>query len=196
MPRPGYSSTSQGRHHPDFNVKWVQDILNEPDLHFETRPAIKYDDPRWEGRILNTMFNITLAHEDGIRAGLSFQRPCKEPDTLSKMEDCYLISIGTGLDGRPGRGHGGLTSLLMDQVLGTTATHYAKSPGDDPPATATMTVDYKAPVDTPGIILIRSWLTEQSGRKVWMKGVIEDGKGRLCASGKALFVHPRPKAAL
>lgn len=145
---------------------------------------------------MNSMFNVTLAHEEGIRASLAFSRPCSEPDTVIDYEDCYLVSLGTGIDGRPGRGHGGFTSLLMDQVTGGTVARAGQKEGEDPPATATMTVDYKAPIDTPGVVLVRSWIIEISGRKVWVKGVMQDGSGSVCATAKALFVHPRPKASL
>lgn len=193
---PTYSTTIQGRHHPDFSPKWIQDILNDPEIQWDTRPEPGYDDPRWKGRLLNTMFNITLSHEDRIRAGISFHRPSSEPDAALKFEDCYLVSLGEGLDGRPGRGHGGMSALLLDQITGSTAVHLAETTGDDPPATATLTIDFKAPVRTPGVFLVRSWVTEVSGRKVWTKGEIQDREGTVCAVAKALFIYPRPKALL
>lgn len=196
MSRTGSFSKSQGKNHPDFNSQWTQAILRHPEIQYDTLPANDYDEEQRKGVVFNSMFNTTLSHDEGIRATLSFQRPCRELDAVSQYEDCYLFSLGTGLDGRPGRGHGGLTSLLMDQITGSTAVRYKKDPSNDPPATATMTVDYKAPIDTPCVIFARSWVTELSGRKVWVKGIIQDRKGRLCASGKALFVHPRTKAAL
>lgn len=196
MSRPAYSSTRQGRHHPDFRLKWVQEILDHPDVK-HTRQIDELENQKlWKGQVFNSMFNVTLSHEEGLRAGYNFERPCTEPDAVSEVEDCYLISLGTGVDGRPGRGHGGFTSLLMDQGTGSTAVRSARDSGDDPPATATMSVDYLAPIDTPGVFLLRTWVIELSGRKVWVKGVIQSGDGKICASAKALFVHPRPRAAL
>lgn len=190
---PAYSSTRQGRHHPDFQLKWVQNLLDQPNV----TPTRQIDGHApWKRRRFNTMFNETLSHESGLRASFNFERPCSEPDSVSEHEDCFLMSLGTGLDGRPGRGHGGFTSLLMDQGTGSTAVRSARDPRDDPPATATMSVDYLAPIDTPGVYLMRSWVIELSGRKVWVKGVIQNGDGTPCATAKALFVHPRPKAAL
>lgn len=193
MSRSAYSTTSQGTNHPDFQQQWIQDLLSQPDI----KPTRQIDaHSPWKGRVFNSMFNETLAHESGLRAGFNFERPCKEPDAVLPVEDCYLLSLGTGLDGRPGRGHGGLTSLLMDQGTGLTAVRCKKNEADDPPATATLSVDYLAPIDTPGVYLMRSWVVELSGRKVWAKGVIQDCNGKLCATAKALFVHPRPRTAL
>ena len=58
-----------------------------------------------------------------------------------------------------------------------------------------MTVDYKAPIDTPGVVLCRGWAVEVSGRKVWAKAVIEDGAGKVLAAGKALFISARESKA-
>ena len=59
------------------------------------------------------------------------------------------------------------------------------------PATATMTVDYKAEISTPGVVLCRGWAESVEGRKIWVKGVVEDGEGRVLAVGRALFVAAR-----
>jgi hypothetical protein len=98
-----------------------------------------------------------------------------------------------------GRAHGGLNALLLDHITGTTASHVG---GGFAPATATMTVDYKAPIDTPCVVLVRGWAVERSGRKTWVQARIEgwvmgkDGRkgwGEM-VRGKALFVDPKPGA--
>ena len=135
------------------------------------------------------MFEQTLYSDTGIRAQVNFTRPTQEADSITKHEYCYLLSIGSGLDGLSGRAHGGFNALIIDQMTGMTASHVS---GSFAPATATMTVDYKAPIDTPGIILCRGWPVEKTGRKNWVKAVLEDGTGSVLASGKALFISPRP----
>ena len=80
----------------------------------------------------------------------------------------------------------------MDQMLGSVSAQVSESAA---PATATMTVDYKAPIATPGIVLCRGWPIEVSGRKIWVKAVIEDGTGRVLAAGKALFIKDRESKA-
>lgn len=134
------------------------------------------------------MFIQTLYTPTAIRAQINFERTSKEPDSITGREFCYLLSIGTGLDGKTGRAHGGFNALILDHITGTTA---AQTGGSLAPATATMTVDYKAPIDTPQVIISRAWAIERTGRKTWVRGVIEDGTGNLLASCKALFIDPK-----
>lgn len=71
--------------------------------------------------VSNSMFESTLYGERRIRAHLVFQRPCREPDSINPMEQCFLISVGDELDGKTGRAHGGLNALLLDHVAGHSA---------------------------------------------------------------------------
>ena len=87
-----------------------------------------------------------------------------------------------------GRAHGGLNALILDHMTGSMSS---QAMGSFAPATATMTIDYKAPIDTPGVVLCRGWVVEMSGRKTWARAVLEDGTGKVLASAKALFISPR-----
>jgi acyl-coenzyme A thioesterase PaaI-like protein len=172
--------------HPDFQTPWAQNILRNPDNKWVTETLhIQYR----EDTVTNSMFQHTLYTERGIKAHLSFYRPCKEPDAFLAVEHCFLLSVGDGLDGKAGRIHGGFSSLVLDQVCGSCA--HNSMPQPLPPATATMTVDFKHTIDTPGQVLARAWMIEASGRKMWVKGVIEDSRGNLCAQAKTLFVAPK-----
>lgn len=189
MSRFEYSSTEQGTGHPDFNIPWVKDVLSTPGL--EIRDELP---DRWQhGAVTNSMFDYTLAHESGIRARILFRRPCTESNAVSNWEWCYLLSLSWGVDGKTGRAHGGFSSLLLDHLTGM-AAHRINDGGADPPATATMTVDYKAPINTPCVVLARAWAVDVSGRKVWLQGVIENEEKKPYATAKALFVNPKSQA--
>lgn len=175
--------------HPDFRADWIQQIITSPDAQYINELPAK-----WAGdTVNNTMFNYTLAHPTGIKARVLLRRPCKEPDSVTGHEDVYILAIGTGLDGATGRAHGGLSSVLMDHLLGTTA-HRDGGAKKFPPATATMTVDYKNPVMTPTVVLARAWSTEISGRKIWLRGCLENESGTPYVTAKALFINPREAA--
>ena len=176
------------RSHPDFQTPWAQAIIQNPDNKFVVEAAHKQ---YREDTVTNSMFQYSLYTERGIKAHLSFYRPCKEPDAYLGTESCLLLSLGDGLDGKAGRVHGGFSGLVMDQVCGSCAHNSMPPPVILPPATATMTVDYKHVIDSPGLVLARAWMIEVSGRKLWVKGTIEDAKGNLCATAKTLFVAPR-----
>jgi len=176
--------------HPDFDLPWCKALLHAPDTTITetpTHPAAAT--PARDGRVSNSMFVETLYTPTAIRAQLNFTRPAAEPDALpAHTESCYLLSVGAGLDGLTGRAHGGFSALVLDQITGTLASRVSAS---EAPATATMTVDYRAPVDTPGVLLCRAWAVERSGRKTWVRGRLQDGRGRVLAEARALFVSPR-----
>lgn len=182
--------------HSDFDLPWCQALLkSEIDIYEVPR---RPDDTIDEAQSTNqdsdpsqntSMFAKTLYTPQGIKAQINFTRTSKEPDAVLGYEVCYLVSMGTDLDGKAGRAHGGFNALALDQVTGTAA---ARAAGSIAPATATMIVDYKVPIDTPQVILCRGWAAEKTGRKTWVKGVLEDGTGKVLASCKALFVDPKP----
>ena len=177
-------------YHPDFSLPWCQTLLSSNINVVEIPPR----DPKSATPlgVSNSMFLRTLYTTHAIRAQINFQRPTAEPDAINPTEYCYLLSVGDGVDGARGRAHGGFNALILDQLLGSTAGLVSKSVA---PATATMTVDYKAPIDTPGVILCRGWAVEVSGRKIWVKAVVEDGTGKVLAAGKALFISARESKA-
>jgi len=173
--------------HPDFQQEWCLRILRDPSALIIPHRA---DVQSSHGdTVTNSMFEYTLYTERGIRAHLLLRRPCSELDSILSTEDCMLVSIGDGLDGKAGRAHGGFNALLLDQISGGLA-HRAR-PVRIPPATATITIDYKAPISTPSVVLCRAWPLEMSGRKIWVKAVIEDERGKLLASSKSLFVYAK-----
>lgn len=131
-----HMSEKSMRTHPDFDTQWAQDIISSPDNQWMTK-AVPGDYSK-DVVISNTMFEHTLYTPRGIKAHLSFYRPCKEPDAFLGVESCLLLSIGDGLDGKGGRCHGGFSGLVLDQVCGACAHNSMVEPS--PPATATMTI--------------------------------------------------------
>ncbi|PBP17650.1 hypothetical protein BUE80_DR011551 [Diplocarpon rosae] len=45
--------------------------------------------------------------------------------------------------------------------------------------TAYLNVTYRKPVSTPGAVLVRAWVERVEGRKIFGRGVIEDGDGAM-----------------
>ena len=179
--------------HPDFETQaWCKTILTSPSIsaiEIPTSQPLRTD----SSDVSNSMFKQTLYTPSAIRAQVNFHRPTSESDALKPWEYCALLSVGSGLDGKTGRAHGGFNALILDQMTGAVAGMVS---GSFAPATATMTVDYKAPIATPGVVLCRSWPVERQGRKTWVKACLEDGNGKVLASGKALFIDPRPAAKI
>ncbi len=208
------------KYHPDFDIPWCQNLLAShriSDVQVPTEHRLRTDNndiPSHDG-VSNSMFAQTLYTPSAIRAQINFKRPRPRPrpttpetakaeaDSLESQsssqshpweswEYCYLLSLGSGVDGKTGRAHGGFNALILDQMTGSVASMVS---GSVAPATATLTVDYKAPIATPGVVLCRGWAVERQGRKTWVRAQVEDGQGNLLASGKALFIDPKPTPA-
>ena len=104
-----------------------------------------------------------------------------------------ILHVGSSLNGHPHKLHGGALSLILDEAMGRASRHHCT---DGTVAfTATMTVDYKKTVSTPGELVVRSWLEGRSeGRKHWvMAEVLQDGK--TVSEGRCLFLEvPMPES--
>lgn len=171
--------------HPDFQLPWCKELIADPRKQW----TVQVPRPYLGGTVTNNMFEKTLGTPEGIRAHLSFNRPSSEPDAANGTEECWLLSVGHDCDGKAGRTHGGFNALVLDQISGS-ASHHSR-PLPEPPATAYLHVDYILPVSTPGVILLRAWITKISGRKVYVTAVIQDGEERILCASKALFIFPR-----
>ena len=98
-----------------------------------------------------------------------------------------ILTFGSGMDGHAGVVHGGLIATVMDEVL-TLLAGLHKDP-DRAGYTAYLKVDYKKPVPTPGTVLARALLeSRSSGKKVWLKGSLEDGMGGAFATAQCLVI--------
>lgn len=90
--------------------------------------------------------------------------------------------------GPPGRVHGGVIALIVDEVMGC-----VNRAAGQRAFTARLTVNLRAPAPTGEALEFRAWQREQRGRKI-----VIDVEGRSAAGvfvdGEALFVAPEPTA--
>nr|WP_306669666.1 PaaI family thioesterase [Rhodococcus qingshengii] len=91
----------------------------------------------------------------------------------------------SGCAGVPGFSHGGPVCAVFDDVLGFVFSTLNGRSG----YTATMTVDFKAPVRLGRVIEFRGRLARQEGRKLFMEAEAFDPSGELLASARALFLE-------
>lgn len=76
---------------------------------------------------------------------------------------------------------------MLDQVMGSCAV-MCKNMGASP-ATKEMKVRFRKPVTTPAVILARAKVDKVEGKRTWVKGWVEDGKGIVYVEGEATFVR-------
>jgi acyl-coenzyme A thioesterase PaaI-like protein len=99
-------------------------------------------------------------------------------------------TLGVAYEGPPGFVHGGMSSLLMDQMLGSAAAD-AGVWG----MTAHLELDYRDPVPLETPIELRARVVENSGRKSVIAGTLAlaDAPDRILVEARGVFVLPRPE---
>lgn len=109
-----------------------------------------------------------------------------------------LFSLGRGVEGIAGTGHGAIVALMLDEVMATLATEIF---GRNGIITAALEVRFKRRLDTPRVVLARASLkgvNEEAGpekdrKKVGVQATVEDGEGGVFADGRSVFVRLKPK---
>jgi hypothetical protein len=92
--------------------------------------------------------------------------------------------LGAAYEGPPGSVHGGVLSLVLDQMLGQAA-----GAGGKPGMTATLTLSYRQ--RTPlGDLTSRAWIERSEGHKTWARGEI-CGPDGVTVDAEGLFILPR-----
>lgn len=92
--------------------------------------------------------------------------------------------LGAAYEGPPGLVHGGVVSLVLDQVLG-----HAVGAGGRPGMTGTLTIVYRQ--GTPlGDLRTEAWIERTDGYKIWARGHIT-GPAGVTAEAEGLFIVPR-----
>ncbi|SDN38433.1 Acyl-coenzyme A thioesterase PaaI, contains HGG motif [Geodermatophilus siccatus] len=96
--------------------------------------------------------------------------------------------LGPAYEGPPGYVHGGMSSLLMDQLLGSAAIA-AGLWG----MTVRLEVDYRRPVPLSTPLTMRAQVTEAAGRKCAVTGTIATtaAPDRTLVEARGVFVMPR-----
>lgn len=93
------------------------------------------------------------------------------------------VTLGAAYEGPPGLVHGGVSALLLDQVMGQAAADRRRVL-----MTGTLTLRYRR--GTPlGDLRLHAWIDSESGRKVRIKAGIYDTEG-LTVEAEGLFIEP------
>lgn len=111
-----------------------------------------------------------------------------------------LQYLGPALCGHPGIVHGGLLATLLDEGLARCC--FPALP-NKVAVTASLNIQYKAPVMAGQVVVLRAETTKVEGRKAWVRGWLEtlaDGdkgeKAVRLTEGEALFIEPRQAAQM
>lgn len=100
---------------------------------------------------------------------------------------CEVV-LGARFEGPPGLVHGGVSSLLLDQIIGE-ASAAAGAPG----MTGTLKLRYRSPTPL-GPLRLEAQAVRSEGVKTIVRGAISVGDGeerRVCVEAEAIMIMPR-----
>ncbi|ETN45506.1 uncharacterized protein HMPREF1541_09338 [Cyphellophora europaea CBS 101466] len=159
--------------------------------------------PRDDGE--NDLFAITLKTTSTIPKWLLVvrdeavdPRPDRRDEppngSADKPDIILLVNLEQGTNGFKAVAHGGLLSALLDETL-SYCVEFARQrryEAREHLFTANLNIDFRQPVVTPGVAVIKSWVTKVEGRKYWLSGQIEGVEGHVCVQVKGLWISARP----
>lgn len=113
-----------------------------------------------------------------------------------------LLDIGEGMCGFKGTLHGGALAVVLDETMCSAADNQSRGfiffpflcssvilleggtladsvGGAEYVVTATMTTSFLKPVKVPGVVMVRARVVKKIGRKIWVRGTIEDEHGEF-----------------
>lgn len=94
------------------------------------------------------------------------------------------VVLGAAYEGPPGLTHGGVSALLLDHIMGETAS----AGFTRVTFTGTLTIRYHR--GTPlGPLRLEAWIDREEGRKVWVIGTLGDDEG-VCVEAEGVFIVP------
>ncbi|MGY1691075.1 PaaI family thioesterase [Geodermatophilus sp. SYSU D01105] len=112
------------------------------------------------------------------------------PLTIRRTDDGVVAeaTLGMAYEGPPGYVHGGMSSMLMDQLLGSAAIA-AGLWG----MTVRLEIDYRRPVPLSTPLVLRARVVEAAGRKCVVTGTIATAQApdRVLVEASGVFVMPR-----
>lgn len=92
--------------------------------------------------------------------------------------------LGAAYEGPPELVHGGVISLILDQMLARVVS-IRRRPG----MTGTLTIVYRRPTPL-GDLRCEAWVDRFEGLKTWGKGRILDAEGEVTAEAEGIFILP------
>jgi acyl-coenzyme A thioesterase PaaI-like protein len=151
------------------------------------------------GRITRGRFELPSADEmfGGVRlynpvigSGSPFAPPLQVERDGTRVTGTCTLSLA--YEGPPTFAHGGVSAMLLDQILG----HAAVAAGH-PGMTVQLDTSYRKPVPLQTPLLLTAELTETRGRRVTVRGAIATAAepGTVLVEATGIFVQIRPEVA-
>ncbi|KAI1850315.1 hypothetical protein JX265_002213 [Neoarthrinium moseri] len=168
-----------------LRIPWCAKYLNEPLVHVWAPPPSRILKPTGE----DTLWSTTLNTRETFSAFIAFYNKPEQPTARVDQVRAFLTA-DHGLQGYPGVIHGGIVATILDEVTGLLPTLNRDRTAFPRISymTAYLNTTYRQPVRTPATILVSATITKSEGRKLYIKGTIQDEAGTVLAEADVLFV--------
>ncbi|MHA3021436.1 PaaI family thioesterase [Mycobacterium sp. BMJ-28] len=120
-------------------------------------------------------------------AVVGLRNPIAPPLSVQRNDDGSVFAdftLGAAYEGPPGHVHGGVAALLLDHVLGESA-----SPATSPRLTGTISIRYLRPTPL-GALRIEAGIVRTEGVKTFAAGMISDAQGPT-VQAEGVFIRPK-----
>ena len=163
------------------------------DVIREVRAQIDQITARLEAEMIPANFGVVVTNNGRVRgygnAVVGLRNPIAPPLTIvqdkvegSASSEFFLNALS---EGPPGKVHGGVAALVLDQIFGEAA-----AAGGTPGMTGTLTLRYRKPTAL-GAMSAKAWVSSAAGIKTIVKGWLKDADGEITVEAEGLFILPR-----
>lgn len=157
-------------------VKQLESLITTFEADAEPGPAgIQFNS---EGRSWN-WGNAALGQRNAVAPPLRLEFVGESSRMVGEAD------LGAAYEGPPGMVHGGVSALLLDHLMGETASNRHTQLT----FTGTLTLRYRSPLPL-GPVRLESWIDRQEGRKVFVRATIGTTE-QVAIEGEGIFVIPR-----
>ncbi len=121
-------------------------------------------------------------------AVVGLRNPFAPPLEVERTADgtaCAAFHLGAAYEGPPGLVHGGVSALILDQMLGEAA-----AAGGAPGMTGRLNLTYRRPTPL-GDLTAKAWIVRVDGHKTTVRGQIMAADGEPTVEAEGLFILPR-----
>ncbi|KXH36288.1 thioesterase superfamily protein [Colletotrichum nymphaeae SA-01] len=174
-------------------LPWCRALLKNPTVVTFIPPSRVPENTNPHDRF----FGKTLNNLTGIPACISFHTEATGRSVITELSSLFALS--RGVDGYPNIAHGGMTAVLIDEVLGVLIQRNMDTERGDPifkmnTVTSSMNIKYLKPIKTPSVVLGTGQIKEIRGKKIMLKAVLKDADGMELVTCDSIWIGiPRVK---
>ncbi|PVH83888.1 hypothetical protein DL98DRAFT_105009 [Cadophora sp. DSE1049] len=169
-------------------IPWCAKLLSDKSIVQVTVPD-RTPIPSTESALVRETLNTSKT----VKACITFFRYIKPTAPASEtgedkknpfLELCTLVDLNSCVNGYAKTAHGGFFGVVLDEVMGTAANLQAAQGA----YTVSLKVDFKKPLFTPSVVLVRGKVVKKEGKRLIVKGSFEDKDGNVLAVADGLWI--------